>query len=249
MPTIVATIQMRMGSTRFPGKTMTMLCGKPLIGHLLDRVQQSVLLSGIVVATPASSANDVVEKYCRERGIACFRGPEDDVLGRMVGALQSQKADIGVEVYGDSPLIDPRVVDSCIREYLAGHYDWAGNDRSALTTGGLSVEVFSVAALADSANRTQNPAIREHGTLYIRQHPEIYTLKDIEPTGACRRPDLSLDLDEESDAQVLEAILKHFSPRTDFSAEEAVAFLDAHPEIAALSAGVQRRWKQYRIPA
>ena len=247
MPRIIATVQMRMGSERLPGKSLHPLAGKPLIGRLLDRVRQAKRLDGVVLATPESPANDPIAAFCAAYGVPCFRGPEDDVLGRMVGALESQRADIGVEVYGDSPLIDPAIIDECIETYLADpSCDWVGNDRTSTFSGGMDTEVFKVSALQDSARRTQDPAVREHGTLFLRQHPELYKLKDIQATGARRRPDIILEVDAKDDIEIIESIVRYFAPREDFSIEEIIAFLDERPDLAASNQQVFRRWKQYR---
>ena len=78
----VASIQVRMGSTRLPGKVMLEVDGKPLLGHLLDRLEQCRTLDQIVVATSIAEENDVIEKYCLSRKVEIFRGDENDVLGR-----------------------------------------------------------------------------------------------------------------------------------------------------------------------
>jgi spore coat polysaccharide biosynthesis protein SpsF len=246
-PRIIATVQVRMGSERLPGKALRLFAGKPMLAHLLDRVRLTKNLDGMVVATPESPENDAVEAFCSLYGVPCFRGSEDDVLGRMLGALESQHADIGVEVYGDSPLVDPLIIGECIETYLAdSSYDWVGNDRTTTYSGGMDAEVFSVKALRDTARRTQDPAVREHGTLYLRQHPELYKLKDIEAQGVRRRPDICLEVDEKADITIIEEVLRYFSPRLDFTVEEIIAFLDEHTELATSNQKVFRRWKQYR---
>jgi len=226
---------------------MREVSGKPLLEHLLNRVRQVKHLDGIIVATSDTEENDVIEKFCSSYGVPCFRGSEDDVLARMLGALESQMADIGVEVYGDSPLSDPKLINECIEVYLGDDsYDLVGNDMKATYPSGMYSETFSVKALQDSAARCQDPAIREHGTMYLRQHPELYKLKNIEAKGRLRRPDIYLDVDTEVDVRVIEAILNHFAPRNDFSLEEIFVFLDEHSELAQLNQHVHRRWKQYQ---
>src|SRR5262249_47334818 len=111
---IVATVQVRMGSSRLPGKALREVAGKPLLGHLLDRLALARRLDGIVVATSVRAENDAIEAYCGSRQIPCFRGDEDDVLGRMLGALRAHDAAVGVEVFGDCPLIDPAIVDQFV---------------------------------------------------------------------------------------------------------------------------------------
>lgn len=246
MKRIIAVVCVRMGSERFRGKMLTEACGKPMFGHLIERVKQSRNIHGVIVATPDSAENDVIEAYCDSIGVPCFRGSEDDVAGRMLGALTRENADIGVEVYGDSPLIDPALIDECIETYLTGQFDWVGNDVYPAYPSGMYTETFSVPAFRDACNRCTDPAIREHGTLYMRQHPELYKQHHISHEGPLKRTDIHLDVDTHEDFIVFEAVLKHFKPRDDFSLAEIITFLDAHPDIAKSNANVHRRWKQYQ---
>jgi spore coat polysaccharide biosynthesis protein SpsF len=228
---------------------MRPLAGRPLLGHLLDRVRRVRGLDGLVVATSADRENDPIEEFCGAEGVACFRGAEDDVLGRMIGALDMLQADVGVEAYGDGPLIDPLLVEECLTTFLEeGSWDLVGNDLVATYPSGMYTEAFSVAALRDAAQRTQDIAVREHGTLFLRQHRDLYRVRNIEAQGPLRRPDLHLEVDTEEDLVLVEAILQHFTPREDFALHEIIAFLDAHPALAGSNQHVERRWKQYQQP-
>lgn len=244
----IASLQVRMGSGRLPGKTMLDLAGKPLLERLLDRLALVRGLDGVVVATATGSENDVIESFCKDRGVACFRGSENDVLDRMLGALAMVNATIAVEVFGDSPLIDPAIVDHMIGVYMdaKGSLDFVGNDLKTTYPPGMIVEVVKMSALADSATRTADPAIREHGTLFVRQHPELYNLLNIDAPEEFRRPELELEVDTPEDVPVVSAVFDHFGARADFGLAEIIAFMDAHPELRRLNADVPRRWKQYR---
>lgn len=236
-----------MGSERLPGKPLRHIAGRPLLGHLLDRVRQTRNIDGIVVATPKSEENDRIEAFCKQEGVSSFRGAEDDVLGRMLGALEEMEATIGIEIYGDGPLIDPAMIEECLGIFQEkGSYDLVGNDMKATYPSGMYTEAFSVAALRNSAERTKDPAIREHGTLFLRQHPDIYKVKNVEARGILLRPDIHLDVDTEFDIKVIEAVIRHFLPRKDFTLEEILGFLDTHPEIAESNRHTYRRWKQYQ---
>ncbi|SVD09621.1 uncharacterized protein METZ01_LOCUS362475, partial [marine metagenome] len=182
MTKIIAPVQVRMGSSRFPGKVMYEINGKPLLGHLLDRLNLSNSLNGVVVATVDSPENDIIETYCNNRNVFCYRGSEEDVLGRTLKALQMVNASIGVEVFGDCPLIDPEIVDFMIDEFLNDQSkpDFVGNDLKTTFPPGMDVEVFNVKALEEADKQVSDPYIREHGTLFIRQNPHLFSIKNIE---------------------------------------------------------------------
>jgi spore coat polysaccharide biosynthesis protein SpsF (cytidylyltransferase family) len=244
----IAVMAVRMGSSRLPGKALRAIAGKPLLGHLLDRLALARRVDGVVVATSLRPENDAIADYCGTRGVACFRGDEDDVLGRVLGALQSRGATTGVEVFGDGPLIDPAIIDGLVETFTqsSGALDFVGNDLSTTWPPGMEVEVFSVAALADAARRCGDPAIREHGTLFIRQNPGLYRVRNIEAPSEFHRPDLELEVDTPEDLVVMAAVLEHFAGRPDFSLADVIAFMDAHSEVAAANRDVPRRWKEFR---
>lgn len=246
--TVFATVQVRMGSSRLPGKVLTEVEGKPLLGHLLDRLALAKGLDGVVVATSVRPENDAIERYCRSRGTPCFRGSEDDVLGRMLGALRQVRAKTGVVIFGDCPLIDPAIVDEMIELYhQAGPaQDFLGNDLKTSYPPGMEVEVFKVAALEDAGRRCADPAIREHGTLFIRQNPELYQIRNIEAPPPFHRPELELEVDTPEDMSVMQTILEHFAGKPAYGLAELIAFLDANPDVAARNRDVPRRWKEFR---
>jgi len=221
--------------------------GKPMLWHLIERLKNCRNLDEIAIATSVKSENDVIVSFCKSNNIPCYQGSDEDVLARMLGSLEARTAEIGVIVYGDNPLIDPRIVDEHIALFKAsGEYDWIGNDLKTTFPPGMDVEVFSLNALKDAASRTADPAIREHGTLYIRQHPKRYRLLNIEAHGKRRRPELCLGVDTQEDARVVMTIMRHFQDDHCFSLEEIIAFLDRNPKLAESNRDVVRRWRKYR---
>lgn len=236
-----------MGSERLPGKAMRPIAGQPMIGFLRERLSQCRNLDQIGISTGLDSQNDVIQKFCEEERIPFFRGPDEDVLGRLLGSLQEFQADIGVVVYGDNPLIDPRVVDEMVSMFLeSDYYDWVGNDLKTTFPPGMEVEVFTVEALADAASRTNDKSIREHGTLFVRKNPDRYKLFNVEASGARRRPEICLGVDTLVDLEVIDAIVQFFGDEKNFSLEDILRFLDSNPEIAARNKQVPRRWRAYR---
>jgi spore coat polysaccharide biosynthesis protein SpsF (cytidylyltransferase family) len=246
--TTVAVVNVRMESTRLPGKALRDVCGKPLLERLLDRLRLAQSLDRIVVATSVRPANDSIESFCKSRQIECFRGSEDDVLSRLLGALTAAGATTGVVVFGDGPLVDPAIIDQVVGEYrrAAPPYHFVGNDLRTTYPPGMEVEVFSVAALADADDKCTDPAIREHGTLYLRLNPGKYRLLNIEAPPQLCRPDLELEVDTAADLQVLEWVTAQFGSRTDFSLGEIIRLLDGQPQLTAINRDIPRRWKEFR---
>jgi hypothetical protein len=97
----LATIEARMTSTRLPGKVLLEAAGKPLLEHMVERLRRARTLDGIVVATTTEASSDPIAELARRLGIGCFRGSEDDVLARVLGAAQAHGIHLGwvVQIY------------------------------------------------------------------------------------------------------------------------------------------------------
>ena len=110
MKKISAIIEARMTSTRLPGKHMLPANGKPMIGHLIDRLKKVPSLDTIVMATTVNEADDPLVKLALSKNINFFRGSENNVMSRVIAAAESVKAEIIVGITGDCPVIDPIII-------------------------------------------------------------------------------------------------------------------------------------------
>lgn len=244
---IVAVVQVRMGSSRLPGKVLKEIHGTPLLKTLITRLGRSKRVDEIIIATSINKENDQIQDFCRENNYLCFRGSEEDVLGRILEALESRQADIGVEIFGDCPLVDPEIVDSIIDQFLSlKNYDFVGNDLKTSYPPGMEVEVFDVNALKDASDSTNDPKIREHGTLFIRMNPKLYKLKNIQAPPEYNYPEIELELDNKEDLILMNHIISHFYPKDDFSLKDILKFLEENKELKSINSDVPRRWKEYR---
>ncbi len=246
---IVAVVEARMASTRLPGKVMMPIMGKPVLGYLLERLKRCRSIDKIVVATSLNAKDDAIEDYCREMEVGYFRGSEDDVLDRILGAAKSVAADVGVEIYGDCPFLEPEIIDRMIKIYLdnTDKYDFVSTNLKITFPPGVGGEVYSVKALEDSARRASSAEIREHGTLYMRLHPEIYRLYNIEAPPELHYPDMDIiELDTEEDFIVIEKIIEALYPENPlFTIHDIIKFSDQNPQIRQINKDVHRRWKKY----
>src|SRR5579864_192697 len=85
---VVAVIQARMGSTRFPGKVLKPIAGKPLLWHVIHRLRRSQFIEQIAIATSTHSRDEAIVEFGHENNVTVIRGPEDDVLGRFARAAE-----------------------------------------------------------------------------------------------------------------------------------------------------------------
>lgn len=155
-------VQARMGSQRLPGKVLSPIGDRPMLGLLLDRLARCTAVDGVAVATSDQASEDPVADYVAGRGVPVIRGPLDDVAGRFLVAARELGAQAVVRVSGDSPLMDPAVVDRAVRLFDAD-CDLVTNVRPRSFPPGQSVEVVRVTAL-DAAHPRMDADAREHVT-------------------------------------------------------------------------------------
>ena len=248
MRRIVTSIQVRMNSERLPGKVLRKINGVPLLGYLIERLKMSKYIDEIIVAMPDTLENKPIINFCNNEKLNYFVGSENDVLNRMTGSLNSMNANIGVEVYGDCPLIDPKIVDYVIEEFIneEGTFDFIGNDLSTSFPPGMEVEVFKIDALMKANKLAADHSIREHGTLFIRQNPEIFKIKNVTAPKKWHSPELEIEVDTEQDFYVIKKILENFDYDLKFSLEDIIQFLLKNPEITEKNSKIERRWKVLR---
>ena len=173
---ITAIIQARMGSRRLPGKVLKDICGYPMLWHVVNRVRHAKKLDQVMVATSQNVSDEPVLSFCKQEGITCFRGSENDVLDRFYQAARFSGADVIVRITADCPLVDPIVIDRVVNTYLNSECDYASNSIKRTYPDGLDVEVFSFEALEQAWRKANLMSEREHVTPYIWKNNQIYKI-------------------------------------------------------------------------
>ena len=226
-----------MTSSRLPGKMNLPLGGKTVLSVLIERLGRVPELDKIVLATTRNAADDALAEVAERCGAEAFRGDEDDVLGRVRGALDSVNAEICVEITGDCPLIDPAIVSEMIREFAStrGHNAYVAN-----TTGptlgvphGLDVQVFEADALRAVADEVKDADAREHVSMpfYRADGAPRWRPRFVEffPSELCRSVWLSLDYRE--DYELISAVYDELAPNHPaFGAQAMIDACLARPE-------------------
>ncbi len=166
---IVAIIQVRFASKRLPGKVLMDLAGRPLLWRQLERVARSGV-DEIVVATTDLPEDDDVAAMAQHFGAPCYRGHEQDVLKRFVGAARQASADVLVRLKGNSPLFDSQVASRVIRALVdnLSSCDYASNILERTFPQGLDAEAFTFGALSWMDRLSKTPEEREQVTLLPR---------------------------------------------------------------------------------
>ena len=239
---IVATIEARMNSSRLFGKVLLQAAGKPMLKHLIDRLRNVPSLDDIIIATTTNRLDDELELFAKNNNVHCFRGSEEDVMSRIIGAADSLGADIIVEITGDCPIIDPQIVEQSIRVYLANTVDYLSNAHIRTFPDGMDTQVFSLDTLKKSATMTNNALDYEHVTLHIRNNPNIFSHFYLLAPPETHWPELGLTLDDLRDYDLLKKIIEHFeSKKSLFTCLDVVQLLKNNLEWVNINRDVIRK--------
>ncbi|MAO55602.1 MAG: spore coat biosynthesis protein F [Rhodospirillaceae bacterium] len=242
-PRVVASIEARMSASRLPGKVLMDVEGAPALERLVRRLDRAHRLDAIVLATTTNPADDPLAEWAEARRLPCYRGSEDDVLDRVVEAQRMMGSEIVVEVCGDTPLLDPRVIDAAVTRYLEGGVDVVSNTARLTWPQGIDAQVFAFGALDKVARTQSDPAVREHVSLYFYEHPEIYRIHHLAAPEAETRPGLRLQLDYAEDLELIRAVYAGLEPTygDGFGVREVLDLIARQPEIAALNADCEEK--------
>jgi spore coat polysaccharide biosynthesis protein SpsF len=187
-------LQARMGSRRLPGKMLRPIVGRPLIGHVIERLKRAQRAQCLVLAIPDTAQDAPLKAIADECGIECFVGSEEDVLDRYYRAAGRFRLDQIVRATGDNPLVDPQQLDQLVDFHLRGRFEYSEN--FTVLPPGVGVEVFSREGLVRCWCLSDQPHQREGVNDYILEHPGIFrkgTLVDYPYPGVPITTDCTVD--------------------------------------------------------
>lgn len=233
---VVAIVQARLGSVRLPKKVLKPITGKPMIELLLKRLSKSKELSDIVVATSNRTENDELESLIETLDFKCTRGSEHDVLSRFYESAKSCQADVVVRITGDCPLVDPELVDRCVREYIKNDIDYFSNIDPVTYPDGLDIEVFSFECLKRAYQDASSKYDREHVTTYIR-NSEAFMKSSIQNSTDLSEQRWSVD--EPEDLKLIRNIFEYFAPDIYFSWNRVSELITSKPELFKINESIK----------
>lgn len=225
-----------MSSTRLPGKVLRSHGGSTVLERVL-RLTQSFACQA-VVCTSTDASDDPIERYCRQRAVPCVRGSLNDVFRRFRQALESPlvaRTPWFFRITADCPLLS-RELGQALLDARNAELDYLCFDDAALPRG-ITAELVRRAAFESIDAGAIDAAEREHVTVGLRERGEFRTLQLPVPA-ALAHPELRLTLDYPEDEALLQAL---WAVDDRITAEQAVAYLLRHPELARINAGCQQK--------
>lgn len=243
MDSILAIIQARMGSTRLPGKVLKDIMGRPILGHIYDRLSSCPQIRQTVVATSTQPSDMAIVNFCQAEDIPVFQGSEQDVLDRFFQVACRFKPQHVIRVTADCPLLDPGLISKLITKYLNEDLDYC-----AIATGagayldqgkgtfpdGLDCEIFRYLALEEAWTHATTPMQREHVTPYIWQQDKKFK------TGKLFCPfeygSYRLTVDYPEDFKLVDAVYRALSPQNKhYSYLAVIEYLQKNRDLESLN--------------
>ena len=211
---VLAIIQARYNSTRFPGKVVKKINNKTILEILIRRLSKSKHISKTIVACSNNRNDKEIVTICKKLGVNYFIGSENDVLDRFYHAAKKYKGINIVRITADCPLIDPQIVDDVINNFFLKNVDYSSNTNPPTFPDGLDVEVFKFSVLKEAYMNAKKSVEREHVTPFIINNKKFrkFNLKNSIDCSSLR-----LTLDEKEDFILISNIIKNFKNNLNFS--------------------------------
>lgn len=236
---VTTVIQARMGSSRFPGKILLPLGGKPLLVRMIERVKASKYCGTVVVATTYLNADDPIIDVCKKNSVAFYRGHPTDLIDRHLNVGKKFNTDAVVKIPSDCPLIDPNIIDKVIKYYLdnSNSFDYVSNLHPPTYPDGNDVEIFSMESLEKAWEDADKELEREHTTPYFWENPDKFKIGNVTwETGLNYSMSHRFTIDYEEDYKLIESIYnKLFNKKPFFSLNDILTLLNEEPELSKIN--------------
>lgn len=218
--------------------------GCPILGLQLTRLKDIIPAENIVVATSTNERDDVIVDYCNSLGIASYRGSENDVLSRIVGALKSTTAEYHLELFGDSPLVDQEVFALHLAELQRSPNSVISNSKKTTFPPGSEMLLYRSQHLIDLDNLIdKNDPLREHvGSNFLR-FPKKFDFINVEAPCHLKSPNLFLEIDELADYHFFKVLINEIGIQSPL--REIIQFTKTS-NIPLSNSEVERKWKTFR---
>jgi len=237
-------LQARTGSSRLPNKMLMPFHGnKGILEVLLTRIKQTfpIGFDNLIVATTQQPGDDKIERLCNRMCIKCYRGDENDVLGRFIEAAETVGADKIIRVCADNVYLDSgalRMLYDAFGKSDCDYMSFITSDGipSIKTHYGFWAEGVTLETLKTVAANTSEKLYHEHVTNFVYAHPEQFKLCFTPIAQITKNIDtyknLRLTIDTAADFKISQQIYQDLETEgLEITTENILSYLDIHPSL------------------
>jgi len=160
----------RSGSRRLPNKHFLRINSNyNIIDLCILRLKKSKLVKKIFLCTTKKKIDDKFNNICIKHNIKLYRGSTNNVSERIIKCAKENFIEIIVRITADCPIIDPMLIDECIRLHYKKKSDYTSNTLQLSFPDGLDVEIINLSTLIKSQRISKTKLNKEHVTHHIRR--------------------------------------------------------------------------------
>ena len=241
---IVASIEARMGSTRYPNKMVELIDGKSTLIRVINNIKKVKYINKIILATTKNKQDDILCEIAENEKIFFHRGSEENVYKRVAEAHKKMESDVLVTVCGDCPLIDIGLLEKNIYFFLEKKLDVLGFENKHNYPQGIEFFIFSSKVFYDPLKKIKDKAHKEHVGLFFLENKKkfkIYKVKGNELNTSYN--EIRLQFDYKQDLDLLNNIFVHFREKniTHFGLRDIINYLNLNPEIKKINSSCKEK--------
>ena len=228
-------LQARTGSTRFPNKVLQDLGGMSVIERIVKQVSASGAIEQIILNTSDDPRDDALARHGEDIGLKVYRGDEDQIMHRLLGAAEMFEASVIVRLLGDCPLSDPEMIDDFVATLLSDStLDMVTNQHPHSFPDGYDISVIRLEALHRACNDIAQTGRPEHMSEFWREGSD-YAVKNIEAEKNYFQ-DYRVTLDYPKDLEMIRCVVTTLNANDRIlHLDEVLECLERHPEIANMN--------------
>ena len=205
----------RSGSKRLPNKHFLKINSElKMIDLCILRLKKTKLVKKIFLCTTNKKEDKRFERICKLHKIKIFRGSTNNVLKRIIDCAKQNSIETIIRITADCPLIDPVLIDRCIKLHYKNKCDYSTNTLNLTFPDGQDIEIANLDALLKSQKLSRSKLNKEHVTTFIRKSKKFKKFNYRSLTNYSNR---RWTVDHTEDFLFLKKVIKYFSPKIYFS--------------------------------
>jgi len=173
--------------------------GKPLLAFLIERIVRGIPDLPLIVATSVEKSDDAIEQFCRGMDVRCYRGSLRDVAARFRDIVTSDCLSGFVRLNGDSPLLDPKVIQMALQVFADKAPDLVTNAKIRSFPIGQSVEILDGESYVAAYEHFYATDHFEHVTRYYYEHSDTFNIVNFANTVDMGKETLAVDTQDDFD--------------------------------------------------
>jgi len=227
---VLAIVQARLSSNRFPRKVLSDLHGAPMVIRQLERIARCTRIDQVVVATSTESSDDELVDVLEAHDVVVRRGSLANVFERFTTVIDEFSPAHVVRLTADCPLTDPTVIDDLVELHVSSGADYSSNVMERTFAHGLDAECATSAVFSRLAKLTLTQQEREHVTLGIYSRPTEFEFSSL--TQPVDQSSLRWTVDYPSDLDFVRAVYaKLYDSKPAFATRDVVELINEYPAL------------------